>query len=364
MEMGIPLPVDNIFNMSVKITAIAKQMPQYSRTTGEILPFLDHWLKDQEPRFVKKVKKIFEQAMVEKRYSILSPEEVFTQTSFEEKNNIYMREGVKLGSACLTQSLRKANWQPQDLDYIITVSCTGIMIPSMDAYLINTLKLRQDIVRLPVTEMGCAAGVSGIIYAKNFLKANPGKRAAVIAVESPTATFQLDDFSMANIVSAAIFGDGAACVLLSSANEDQGPEIIAEEMYHFYDSIPMMGFNLSNGGLKMVLDVDVPKNIEAHFPDIIHPFLHKHGFKIEDIDHLIFHPGGKKIIETVETLFGDLGKNIDETKRILREYGNMSSATVLYVLERYMEQATGTGKMGLILSFGPGFSAQRVLLKW
>lgn len=350
--------------MSVKITAVAKLTPAYSRTTAEILPFLDTWLHGQEPRFIRKVKKIFEQAAVDKRYSIMSPEEVFNQTSFEDKNNIYIREAVKLGTNCLQLALEKANWQPRELDYIITVSCTGIMIPSMDAYIINALNLRQDIVRLPVTEMGCAAGISGMIYARNFLKANPGKRAAVIAVESPSATFQLDDFSMANMVSAAIFGDGAACVLLSSLVEDNGPEIIAEEMYHFYDSIPMMGFNLSNGGLKMVLDVAVPENIEQHFPAIIHPFLAKNGIGIEDIEHLIFHPGGKKIIDTVETLFGKLGKNIEETKNILREYGNMSSATVLFVLERYMDRKPGSGEWGLMLSFGPGFSAQRILLKW
>lgn len=350
--------------MSVKITAVAKLTPAYSRTTAEILPFLDSWLHGQEPRFIRKVKKIFEQAAVDKRYSIMSPEEVFNQTSFEDKNNIYIREAVKLGTNCLQLALEKANWQPRELDYIITVSCTGIMIPSMDAYIINALNLRQDIVRLPVTEMGCAAGISGMIYARNFLKANPGKRAAVIAVESPSATFQLDDFSMANMVSAAIFGDGAACVLLSSLVEDNGPEIIAEEMYHFYDSIPMMGFNLSNGGLKMVLDVAVPENIEQHFPAIIHPFLAKNGIGIEDIEHLIFHPGGKKIIDTVETLFGKLGKNIEETKNILREYGNMSSATVLFVLERYMDRKPGSGEWGLMLSFGPGFSAQRILLKW
>lgn len=350
--------------MSVKITAVAKLTPAYSRTTAEILPFLDSWLHGQEPRFIRKVKKIFEQAAVDKRYSIMSPEEVFNQTSFEDKNNIYIREAVKLGTNCLQLALEKANWQPRELDYIITVSCTGIMIPSMDAYIINALNLRQDIVRLPVTEMGCAAGISGMIYARNFLKANPGKRAAVIAVESPSATFQLDDFSMANMVSAAIFGDGAACVLLSSLDEDNGPEIIAEEMYHFYDSIPMMGFNLSNGGLKMVLDVAVPENIEQHFPAIIHPFLAKNGIGIDDIEHLIFHPGGKKIIDTVETLFGKLGKNIEETKNILREYGNMSSATVLFVLERYMDRKAGSGEWGLMLSFGPGFSAQRILLKW
>jgi predicted naringenin-chalcone synthase len=350
--------------MSVKIVSVAKQLPQYSRTTQEILPFLDTWLVDQDERFVKKVKKIFEGASVDKRYSIMDPIEVFTKFSFEEKNNIYIREVIDLGEKVLEKTLQKANWKPQDLDYIITVSCTGIMIPSLDAYLINKLNLRQDIIRLPVTEMGCAAGVSGIIYAKNFLQSNPGKRAAVIAVESPTATFQLDDFSMTNIVSAAIFGDGAACVLLSSHKEDSGPEIVAESMYHFYDNIDMMGFKLTNSGLQMVLDIEVPNTIASHFPDVIHPFLEKNDLKIEDIDHLIFHPGGKKIVQTVEDLFSGLGKNINDTKEVLRLYGNMSSATVLYVLERIMDNNPQKGTKGLMLSFGPGFSAQRVLLEF
>ncbi|RTY93654.1 type III polyketide synthase [Flavobacterium sp. GT3R68] len=350
--------------MSVKIKAVTKQLPKYSRTTEEIIPFLDTWLVGQDERFIRKVKKIFEGAAVDKRYSIMDPIEVFTNTSFEERNDIYVREVIDLGEKVLTSALQKAQWNAEDIDYIITVSCTGIMIPSLDAYLINSLKLRQDIIRLPVTEMGCAAGISGIIYAKNFLQANPGKRAAVIAVESPTATFQLNDYSMANIVSAAIFGDGAACVMLSSHEDDEGPEIIAEEMYHFYDNIHMMGFKLTNSGLQMVLDIEVPETISSHFPDIIHPFLKKHNLRIEDIDHLIFHPGGKKIVQTVEDLFSDLGKNIADTKEVLRLYGNMSSATVLYVLERMMDNKPNKGEKGLMLSFGPGFSAQRVLLQF
>jgi predicted naringenin-chalcone synthase len=350
--------------MSVKIKCVSKQLPKFSRSTDEIIPFLDAWLDGQEPRFIRKVKKIFEGAAVDKRYSIMDPIEVFTKTSFEERNDIYVREVIDLGEKVLEKALQKANWNPEDLDFIITVSCTGIMIPSLDAYLINKLKLRQDIVRLPVTEMGCAAGISGIIYAKNFLQANPGKRAAVIAVESTTATFQLNDFSMANIVSAAIFGDGAACVLLSSHEADEGPEIIAEEMYHFYDAEHLMGFKLTNSGLQMILDIDVPETIAAHFPNIINPFLEKNNLNIESIDHLIFHPGGKKIVKTVEGLFSDLGKNIDDTKEVLRLYGNMSSATVLYVLEQIMDSKPKKGDFGLMLSFGPGFSAQKVLLKF
>ncbi|MEJ2882096.1 type III polyketide synthase [Pedobacter sp. GR22-6] len=351
--------------MSVNIKTVAKVLPAHSRKTADILPFLDVWLAGQDDRFIRKVRKIFENAGVDKRYSIMSPEEVFSNLSFQERNDIYIREGIKLSADCLSLALEKANWKADQLDYLITVSCTGIMIPSLDAYLINKLELRQDIVRLPVTEMGCAAGISGILYATNFLKAHPGKRAAVIAYESPTATFQLNDFSMANVVSAAIFGDGVACALLSSAPEDLGPEIIAQEMYHFYDAEQMMGFKLSNTGLQMVLDVAVPETIEAQFPEIIHPFLAKQGLSIKDIEHLIFHPGGKKIVQMVEGLFAGLGKNIAETKEVLRLYGNMSSATVLYVLERYLDEIKpSSGEYGLMLSFGPGFSAQRILLKW
>ena len=350
--------------MPVKIINVATQLPDFSRETKDILPFLDSWLVNQDDRFKRKVKKIFEGANVDKRYSIMDPVEVFSLYSFEQRNAIYAREMIVLGEKVLKKTLDKANWQPETIDYIITVSCTGIMIPSLDAYLINKLNLRQDIVRLPVTEMGCVGGVSGIIYAKNFLKANPNKRAVVIAVESPTATFQLDDYSMANIVSAAIFGDGAACVLLSSYENEVGPTIVDEAMYHFYDKENMMGFELTNNGLKMILDIEVPDTIEEHFPAIIHPFLERNNLKIEDIDHLIFHPGGKKIVNLVEGLFSDLGKNIDDTKEVLRLYGNMSSATVLYVLERIIEKQPKARDKGVMLSFGPGFTAQRVLLEW
>ena len=135
-------------------------------------------------------------------------------------------------------------------------------------------------------------------------------------------------------------------------------------MYHFYDATHMMGFDLTNHGLKMILDESVPATISAHFPDIIYPFLKKHGSDIEKLQHLIFHPGGKKIVQTVEDLFGNLGKNIEATREVLRLYGNMSSATVLYVLQEFLNKNITEGEQGLMLSFGPGFSAQRILLQW
>jgi predicted naringenin-chalcone synthase len=294
----------------------------------------------------------------------MDAEAVFAPTSFEERNRVYSREVRKLGETVLSIALDKAGWEANSIDYLITVSCTGIMIPSLDAYLVNALGLKGDVCRLPVTEMGCAAGISGLIYAYNFLKANPGKRAAVIAVESPAATFQYSDHSMANIISAAIFGDGASCVLLSSESECTGPKILSEGMYHFPDTTHLMGFDLTNSGLKMILDPAVPETIATHFQPMLQPFLKRQNKEITDLRHLIFHPGGRKIVQTVSELFKGQSANLDDTREVLRCFGNMSSATVLYVLERFLEKDIPKGELGLLLSFGPGFTAQRILLEF
>ncbi|PQB04384.1 type III polyketide synthase [Aureitalea marina] len=350
--------------MAVKIISVAKQLPKFTRSTAEILPWVELWLKDQPDRFRRKILKIFEGAGVDRRYSIMDAHQVFHPYTLEERNDFYVAGMKQLGGGAVKKALEQSNWQATDLDYIITVSCTGIMIPSIDAYLINEFEMRQDIVRLPVTEMGCAAGISGMIYAKEFLEANPGKRAIVLALESPTATFQLEDFSMVNMVSAAIFGDGAAAVLMSSREEDQGPQIKDQAMYHFYNAAHMMGFKLVNTGLQMILDKTVPEQIASHFPKIIHPFLEDNGLQMEQVDHLIFHPGGRKIVQTVEELFGAMGKEINDTREVLKLYGNMSSVTVLYVLERFLNKDIAAGEYGLMLSFGPGFSAQRILIEF
>lgn len=346
-----------------KILATATQVPPYTKDTGEILEYMGQFLEGESERFRQKVLRIFKYAKVDRRYSIMPAEEVFSPESFEEKNNRYIRESIDLAEAVLRKALDKAGLQPRELDYIITVSCTGFMIPSIDAYLINRLRLREDIVRLPVTEMGCVAGISGLIYAQQFLLANPGKKAAVIAVESPTSTFQHGDMSMTNMVSAAIFGDGASCVIMGDT-EEVAPTLLDSEMFHFYDEEDMMGYTVKNTGFEMVLDVEVPEKIAGKFDDIIHPFLAKSDLSITDIDHLIFHPGGKKIVKLVEELFGKMGKDIQITKEVLRKYGNMSSATVLFVLDEFMQKNIEKGDKGLMLSFGPGFSAQRILLEW
>lgn len=362
--MGFSFPMVNSDLMSVKITQVATINPPHTRTTQEVLPYIDFWLAGQEDRFIRKVKKLFAGSGVDQRYSIMSSDDVFTKTSFEEKNDLYKDAAKELGQQVLKKALKQANLDPKEIDILITVSCTGIMIPSLDAYLINSLDMRHDVLRLPVTEMGCVAGVSGLIYAKQFLKANPNQRAAVIAIESSTATFQIDDFSMENIVSAAIFGDGVACAILSSYPDDSGAEIVNEGMYHLPDATDLLGFRLTNSGMKMVLSEALPHKIGEHFVQMVEPFLADKELSIADVDHMIFHPGGKKIVQTVEELFAPYGKNIDDTKEVMRKHGNMSSTTILYVLERFFNKKPNGGEYGLMLSFGPGFTAQRMLIQW
>ena len=348
----------------VKIIVARKALPDYVRTTEEIIPYMNAWLRGEDSRYIRKAEKIFLGAGVDRRFGIMDLSEVFTPTGFESKNRLYAQAAKDLGGKALHSALQAAGWEPESLDYIITVSCTGIMIPSLDAYLVNSMGLRQDIIRLPVTEMGCAAGVSGLIYARGFLRSRPGSRAAVVAVESPTATFQHADHSMANVISAAIFGDGASCVLLSSEPGAVGVRMLADGMYHFPEATHLMGFDLTDTGLKMVLSPDVPETIGAHFGPMLEPFLATEGYRLKDLGHLVFHPGGRKIIQTVEDAFAGGRANLDKTSKVLREYGNMSSATVLYVLEDFMADPELQPGLGLVLSFGPGFTAQRILVEF
>jgi alkylresorcinol/alkylpyrone synthase len=346
-----------------KILSAAIALPPFTKSLDESWEHIKAWIAPLPERTQKKILRIFRYANVDRRYAIMDIDEVFQETSFQEKNDYYQEKMTDLGEEALRKALDKAGLQATDLDYIITTSCTGLMIPSVDAYLINRLNMRQDIVRLPVTEMGCAAGTSALIYANDFLRANPGKTAAIVALESPMSTFQHRDFSMTNMVSAAIFGDGVACTILGSSDAIR-PAIIDTGMYHFPDEIDMMGYNFLDSGFQIVLDKTVPEKIEAHFDRILFPFLERNQLTIGEVNHFIFHPGGKKIVKMVEGLLGELGKNIDESKGVLRDYGNMSSATILYVLERFLDKEIPAADYGLMLAFGPGFSAQRLLLKW
>jgi alkylresorcinol/alkylpyrone synthase len=348
-----------------KILGVSTVLPGYEYTTEEILNTMDkEWLSHIDPDIRRVAIKIMKSAEIEKRHSAFPLSTVFKSQSFKEKNDLYIKAAIDLAEQALAKALRDTNTSPDELDFIITTSCTGFMIPSVDAYLVDKLKLRKNIKRLPVTEMGCAAGISAMIYAHDFLKANPGSKGAVVSVELPSITFQKDDFSMENLVSTAIFADGAAAVILANESSKTAPMIVDTDMYHFANTTHLMGYELWNSGLKIVLDRDVPDAIQGHFEDLFLPFLAKNNLKVEDVQNYMFHPGGKKIIARVEDYIGRFGKDISDSKAVLHERGNLSSATILHILERVLNKPHDKGELGYMLAFGPGFSAQSILLKW
>lgn len=349
--------------MSTKVLSTAIAVPDHHYKIDEIIPWVEKWLSGADEMLKRKVVKIYKGAGINERSSVIPIEKIFSPMSVKEKNDLYIEHAKKLALKALSSALEEKKIPAGEIDFIITTSCTGFMIPSVDAYLVNELKMKQSIQRLPVTEMGCAGGTSALIYANHFLKANPKSKIAVVAVETPTLTLQLDDHSMENFVSTAIFADGASAVILGS--EGEGPEILETAMYHFPNAEYLMGFELWNSGLKIVLHKDVPEAIEAHFSNILFPFLEKSGTTLKEIDHFIFHPGGKKILSMVKNILHLEGKNINQSEYIFSKYGNMSSATVLYILDYLLKSGDAKkGDTGLMMAFGPGFMAQNLYLKW
>lgn len=359
----------------VSIKHITSVLPNFKNTTEDILKAAERfWFPHINEDSARMAKKIILSAGIKERYSVIPLEVAFANLSFEEKNNFFKEATIDLGKKVLARAFNETGLKPTEIDYIITTSCTGFMIPSVDAYLVDHFGMRKDVVRLPVTEMGCAGGTSGLIYATNFLQANPKKRVALLALETPSVTFQKNDLSMENIVSTAIFADGASCVILEGDEvaKDKGARYYIQDynMYHFTQGTHLMGYNLINSGLKIVLDRDVPDQIGANLPHILLPFLQKNNLGLEQVQHFYLHPGGKKIINMTEDYIGRFGGNVDFSKAVLYERGNMSSATVLHILEKALQKNSSGEKIikqhdrALMLAFGPGFSAQTLILEW
>ena len=346
-----------------KILALSTVLPPHTAPLADVLPYSARWVQHQDEAFQQKTEKIFKNAQVDCRHSVVSLEHVFSRMTLDEKNALYQTHAVDLSETLLRQALDDAKLNPTDIDCLIVTSCTGHMSPSIDAVLVNRLGMKPSVQRLPVMEMGCMGGAAGLIYAENYLRAYPNHTVALITVELPTITFQHDDYSWANVVSTALFGDGAACAILGPSNT-LGPAIVRSAMYHFPDTTHLLGYNLTSTGFSMVLDEALPETIRQHFDQMIAELLDPEGLTLKDIDHFIIHPGGKKILHNIGLVLAAHGKSVDTSKSVLRDCGNLSSATVLFILKRFMDQPVKAGDRGLLLGIGPGLTACSVLLEW
>src|SRR5580704_13677860 len=242
-----------------------------------------------------------------------------TQTSLE-----YQEHAIRLGKQVAEDCLARAGMKPEEIDWIITVSCTGYMIPSLDAYLIESMGFRRDVRRLPITEMGCAAGASALARAHDFLQCGPNKNILVIAVELPSLTFQRRNFTPANLISSILFGDGAGAVILTSDERTGCMRVVGAE-----------------------------------------PFLNRCHLGTEDLSSYLLHPGGRKLLDYMETELGICKCETQPSWDILSEYGNLSSASVLFVLHEWVTKRTvEAGEYGMMAAFGPGFTTEMLLMRW
>jgi alkylresorcinol/alkylpyrone synthase len=308
---------------------------------------------------------VFSNAQVENRYFSV-PEEWFeTDHSFAEKNRLYIETALELGEAAISSCLRNADLAPQDIDHLFFVSTTGLATPSIDARLINILKLRPNVRRTPIWGLGCAGGVAGLSRAYEYTVAFPRERALVLALELCGLTFQRNDLSKSNLVATSLFGDGAAAALVSGAETgDAGPRILASRSTLWYESLDVMGWDINDRGLKVLFSRDIPSIVRSLALPALLEFLTAQGIMLHDLCHIIAHPGGAKVIEAYEQALGLTEGKMDRARSILRRYGNMSSPTVLFVLEDFVRsQAISRGEYGLITALGPGFSAEMMLIQ-
>lgn len=346
-----------------QILATHTLLPEYAHTADEALACYQQWVSGQSPEFQKKALGIFQSSAIKEKHTIAPAEVLFSQRSFEESNALYRENAITLGTRVLRDTLDKASIAPEEIDCIISTSCTGFMIPSFDMYVINALGLRRNVRQMPITELGCAAGVAALIFAHDYVRAYPDKKVAVITLEFPSNTVQLNDFAIDNIVGTALFADGVACAIVGNGGGSECPYITDVEMYSVADTTNILGYNMTNHGLRMNLNKCIPRVIEKHFETIVSPFLERNSMTLRDVDYYLAHPGGIKILDKIEAILKTHGRDVAVSRHIMETYGNMSSSTVLYILNQYMQQEV-RHKTGLMLSFGPGFSAHQLLLEW
>lgn len=345
------------------ITTVATAVPPY------VIPQADAAAEMQRhfafgPARLRSLASFFENSRVKQRYSVLPLDELSKPRSLTESTQIYREHASGLARKVASDCLAQAGMRAQDVDLLITASCTGIMIPSIDAHLINDLGFRSNVRRLPITELGCAAGACALSRAREFLRAFPGSNALVVAVELPSLTFQRDDVSAANLVSSAIFGDGAAAALLTS-RDTPGPRIVDTESYLFPHSLEAMGFDLEDGGLHIVLSKDVPELIRSQVKALVESLIARNDLGREELSFFVLHPGGRKVLGYLEEELGLTRASTQASWDVLRDYGNLSSASVLFVLREVLTRChPAAGEAGLMAAFGPGFSSEMLLLQW
>jgi alkylresorcinol/alkylpyrone synthase len=329
---------------------------------------------------------VFRHAQIDTRHFAAPLEWFMTRHSLQECNDLFIDAATELGMAAARACLGRAGLEPGDVDHLIWVSTTGLAAPSPDAMLINRMGMGRHIRRTPIWGLGCAGGVAGLARAAEYARAFPGQRVLLLSVELCGVTFQWDDRSKRNLIAASLFADGAAAVLVEgdkvtrwqgdnatehvSARHPVTPSprhpvtVLGTQSTLWPDTLDIMGWDIVDTGMQVVFSSRIPHIVQSLMRENVSEFLAPYGLGLDDIDHWILHPGGAKVIDAYEAALAIDPERLGHTRAVLRECGNMSSATVFFVLDAFLKAGKpGPGEYGVLAVLGPGFSCELALIQ-
>ncbi len=346
-------------NLTARLSALATAVPRYVVRQDEIMDRADRLFPGLGAGDLTKLLSVYKNAGIETRYSCMPIDWYEHPHGWAEKNRLFIRHAVDLLEDAARQALDQAGMDIADIDVIVSVSTTGIATPSLDALLMERMSARRDVVRLPIFGLGCAGGVLGLARAATMACEASGQTVLFLVAELCALTFRQADFSKSNLVATALFGDGAAAAVITCDSE--GLAILASGEHTWSGSLDIMGWSVKDDGLGVVFSRDIPSLTRSAFSDAAVAFLSANGLTLSDIDQFICHPGGAKVLDALEDAFGLPRGRLDISREVLRDYGNMSAVTVLFVLERTL--SAGRAGRFLLSSLGPGFTAGYLVLE-
>jgi alkylresorcinol/alkylpyrone synthase len=309
---------------------------------------------------------VFDRTGVDTRHLVHEPEWYLEPRSFEERNDEYAAKALELTQKAARACLARSGVAPDQIDHIYVVTTTGLTTPSLDALLAGCLGLRANVRRSPLFGLGCAGGAGALIRACDVLASRPAERALVVSVELGSLIFSQQAQTPTDLVGVALFGDGAAAVLLGGdETAEDGIRVVHTRTHLFRDSRHLMGWRFTGDGMRLVLSRDIPKLVGSHVAPVVQEFLRDAGLSVANITHHILHPGGAKVMATYRSAFGLSDEALSIARDCMRTFGNLSSAAVLVMLSNLVASgAPRSGDTGLMLALGPGFAAEMLALAW
>ena len=350
--------------MSARILSAAQALPpNYVDQDTLLAAFRAHWGKKHFN--LDRLEQLHRAVQVGGRHLALPLEEYEALESFAARNAAWTRVAVEVGEDAVRKALLAADVAPSQVDHLYFVTVTGIATPSIDARLVDRLGLRPDVKRVPIFGLGCVAGAAGISRAADVLRGAPGEVAVLLAVELCSLTLQREDLSIPNIIASGLFGDGAAAVVLDGGARRKGPRIVATRSVFYSGTERVMGWDVVDSGFKVVLSPQVPQLVRDRLRFDVDDFLKANGLTRPSVKHFICHSGGPKVLEAFEEALELPRERVQRSWDSLRTAGNLSSASVLFVLSDLLASGEPrAGDKGLLLAMGPGFCSELVLLEW